>query len=178
MIPLFNSIQSMLNSITSHSVIGKIGILSAAFLTAFLTPIVGLLVTCFVFTVVDMVYGIKVAKRQNKKITSDANWHGTIRKIIDEFTVIGLARLLEYTVLGSQGVFVLTGGVTIIVGLTELWSILENLNTLNPKGPWRVLSRFLTKKGEDLTGINLEEDEHTNDSNVVENSSELAEKPL
>jgi phage-related holin len=82
-------------------VIGKIGILSAAFLTAFLTPIVGLLVTCFVFTVVDMVYGIKVAKRQNKKITSDANWHGTIRKIIDEFTVIGLARLLEYTVLGS-----------------------------------------------------------------------------
>jgi len=68
--------------------------------------------------------------------------------------------------------------VTIIVGLTELWSILENLNTLEPKGPWRVLSRFLTKKGEDLTGINLEEDEHTNDSNVVENSSELAEKPL
>ena len=67
----------------------------------------------------------------------------------------------------SNGVFVLTGGVTIIVSLTELWSILENLNTLNPKGPWRALSQFLTKKGEDYTGIDLETDEHNSDNSVV-----------
>ena len=167
MIHLFSSINSMLNAITNKSILGKVGVFSAAFLTALFTPIVGLLATCFAFTVTDMVYGIKIAKRQHKKITSDQNWHGTIKKIIDEFTVIVLARLLEFSVLGNDGVFVLTGGVTVIVGLTELWSILENLNTLNPKGPWRALNRFLIKKGEAYTGIDLEDNEHNSDLSVV-----------
>ena len=167
MIHILNSIHSALNAITNNSILGKIGIITGSFITAIITPVVGLFIACFAFTVVDMIYGIKVAKRQHKKITSDKNWNGTIRKIIDEFTIIGLARLLEYVVLGSNGVFVLTGGVTVIVSLTELWSILENLNTLNPQGPWRALSAFLTKKGEDYTGINLEEDEHNSDNSVV-----------
>lgn len=54
-------------------------------------------------------------------------------------TLIGLARLIEFTVLDYSGVFVLTGGITVIISLTELWSIIENLNTLYPKGPWKVL---------------------------------------
>lgn len=71
---------------------------------------------------------------------------------------------------------ILSGGVTVIVTLTELWSILENLNTLNPDGPWKALSRFLKKKGEDYTGIELElnkdsnskpNDEHSNDNSMV-----------
>ena len=73
--------------------------------------------------------------------------------------------MLEFTVLGSTGVFVLTGGATVIIGLTELWSILENLNTLNPKGPWRSLSRFLKKKGEDYTGINIDDEYDKHDTN-------------
>ena len=167
MVHIFNSIHSALNAITNNSILGKLGIITGSLITAIITPVVGLFITCFAFTVVDMIYGIKIAKRQQKKITSDKNWKGTIRKIIDEFTIIGLARLLEYTVMCSNGVFVLTGGVTIIVSLTELWSILENLNTLNPKGPWRALSQFLTKKGEDYTGIDLESDEHNSDNSVV-----------
>lgn len=66
----------------------------------------------------------------------------------------------------ESGVFLLTGGATIIITLTELWSILENLNTLDPKGPWRMLSRFLRKKGEDYTGIELHDDKHTDDRKV------------
>ena len=73
--------------------------------------------------------------------------------------------MLEFTVLGSAGVFVLTGGATVIIGLTELWSILENLNTLNPKGPWRALGKFLKKKGEDYTGINIEDNNDNNGTN-------------
>jgi len=79
--------------------------------------------------------------------------------------VIVLARMLEFTVLGSTGIFVLTGGATVIIGLTELWSILENLNTLNPKGPWRALGKFLKKKGEDYTGINIEDNNDNNGTN-------------
>lgn len=83
-------------------------------------------------------------------------------------TLIGLARLIEFTVLDYSGVFVLTGGITVIISLTELWSIIENLNTLYPNGPWKVLKAFLKKKGEDYTGIELDnlDDEHSNDNNV------------
>lgn len=69
----------------------------------------------------------------------------------------------------ESGVFILTGGVTAIITLTEMWSILENLNTVDPNGPWRMLGKFLRKKGEDYTGIELdkEEHEHTDDRKVA-----------
>lgn len=67
----------------------------------------------------------------------------------------------------ESGVFILTGGVTAIITLTEMWSILENLNTVDPNGPWRMLGKFLKRKGEDYTGIELDkDDEHTDDSKV------------
>ena len=155
---------------------GKAAIAVGSFLTAFYSPIALLLATCFVFTAVDMFYGIKVACKFNRKIESHKNWKGTITKILDELTILSLARLLEFAVLGSDGVFVLTGGTTIIIGLTELWSILENLNTLDPKGPWRALGKFLKKKGEDHIGMEIEiNDEHTNNNKL--DSSEL-EKPV
>ena len=90
-----------------------------------------------------------------------------------EFAIIALARLLEFTVVGTTGVFVLTGGATVIITLTELWSILENLNTLYPNGPWRSLSKYLKKKGEAYTGIDLDfdkDDKHDN-SNIKETNS-------
>ena len=149
--------------------IGKILIAIGTVLAAFYSPIVALLITCFAFTAVDMFYGIKVAKVFNKKIESHKSWSGTLTKLLDEFTIISLARLLEFSVVGEQGVFVLTGGVTVIIGLTELWSILENLNTLNPNGPWRALGKFLKKKGEDYIGteINLDgDDTNTNKERI------------
>nr|DAV06134.1 MAG TPA: holin [Bacteriophage sp.] len=71
--------------------------------------------------------------------------------------------MLEFNVLGTDGVFVLTGGATVIITLTELWSILENLNTLNPNGPWRALGKFLKKKGESYTGVELNLNEYDKD---------------
>jgi hypothetical protein len=89
--------------------------------------------------------------------------------LFDEFSILSLARLLEYSVIGAEGVFVLTGGATIILCLTEFWSILENLNTLNPKGPWKALGRFLKKKGEEHIGFELDLEKHGSDS--VDNSA-------
>lgn len=170
MLPIIQSIGRMLNGFSLGTWWGKAAIVIGSFLTAFYSPIVLLLITCFVFTVVDMCYGIKVACKFKKKIESHKSWKGTITKLTDEFTIISLARLLEFAVLGSSGVFVLTGGATIIIGLTELWSILENLNTLDPKGPWRALGKFLKKKGEDHIGMEIEiNDEHT-DNNKLDSS--------
>lgn len=138
-------------------------------MTAYFTPIVGLLAACFGCSVVDMCYGIKVAHMQGRKVTSKRNWKGTLIKIKDEFTLILLAHLIEYAVLGADATLILSGGVTVIVTLTELWSILENLNTLNPDGPWKALGKFLKKKGEDYIGveIDLNKDSNGNDNSMV-----------
>ena len=138
-------------------------------ITGFIAPVQSLLLICFATTVMDMIFGIRVARKQKKMIESGKNCKGTLRKIIDEFTIILLAQGIEWAVLDESGVFVLTGGVTAIVTLTELWSIIENLNTIDPKGPWRILGKFLKKKGEDYTGIELDfnKDEHTDDTKVV-----------
>ena len=69
--------------------------------------------------------------------------------------------------MGESGVSVLTGGVTVIIGLTELWSIIENLNTLNPEGPWKALGKFLRKKGEDYIGTEIELKHNDDDSNNI-----------
>ena len=172
---VWSSMCAAVNSISGETFIGKLLITTGAVLTAYFTPIIGLLICCFATSFVAMLYGIQVAKKQHCKITSDKNRKGTWNKIKGEFAIIALARMLEFSVLGTEGVFVLTGGATVIITLTELWSILENLNTLNPNGPWRALGKFLKKKGESYTGIKLEMNEHDkNDSNknINENSSQ------
>ncbi len=170
MTKLITSIGNMFDGLSAGTWYGKALIGAGSIITAFYSPIALLLLACFAFTVTDMVYGIKIAMRYKKKIESHKNWKGTLTKLIDEFTIISLARLLELAVLGEQGVFVLTGGATVIISLTELWSILENLNTLNPEGPWKALGRFLKKKGEDYIGTEID----LNDGNT--NSDKLDSK--
>lgn len=170
---VWSSIITAINSISGNTFVGKTIIATGALLTACFTPIIGLLITCFATSFVDMVYGIQVAKMQHSKITSSKTRRGTWNKIKAEFAIIALARLLEFTVVGTTGVFVLTGGATVIITLTELWSILENLNTLYPNGPWRSLGKYLKKKGEAYTGIDLDfnkDDKHDN-SNIKETNS-------
>lgn len=170
---VWSSIITAINSISGNTFVGKTIIATGALLTAYFTPIIGLLITCFVTSFVDMVYGIQVAKMQHSKITSSKTRKGTWNKMKAEFVIIALARLLEFTVVGTTGVFVLTGGATVIITLTELWSILENLNTLYPNGPWRSLGKYLKKKGEAYTGIDLDfnkDDKHDN-SNIKETNS-------
>lgn len=163
---ILTQIGYMFNSICGQSQWAKLWLGASALLTAYVVPIVGLLVACFAFTTVDMIYGIKVAKKLGQKITSKKNWHGTLQKIKDEFTIILLAHLLEYVVLNDQMPFVLTGGTTVIICLTELWSILENLHTLDPNGPWRSLGMFLKKKGDEYTGINIQNND-TSDNDLA-----------
>lgn len=54
----------MLSSITGNSAVGKIGVIAGALLAAFFAPIAGLLITCFATTTIDMIYGIKVARKR------------------------------------------------------------------------------------------------------------------
>lgn len=153
---ILHSIWNAFDGLSAETWYGKALIAAGTTLTAFYSPIIALLICCFAFTAVDLIYGLKVARRFNKKIESNKSWKGTLTKLADEWTIISLARLLEYAVLNEDGVFVLTGGATILITLTELWSIIENLNTLDPKGPWKALGKFLKKKGEDYIGTEIE----------------------
>lgn len=166
---LLQSIYHMLQGLSGNTTLGKILIAGGAILTAYFTPIVGLLLVCFLCSAIDMCYGIKVAKKLKKKITSRKNWKGTLTKIKDEFVLILLTHLVEFTIFGATATCVLSGGVTIIIALTEIWSILENLNTINPDGPWKSLGKFLKKKGEKYIGfeIDLTKDSDGNTSIVV-----------
>lgn len=165
-------IENAIYGMTQGSVLGGMLVGAVTAIAGFLAPIQYLLYICFATTVVDMIFGIRVARKLKKKIESSKSWTGTIRKIFHEFIIIALAHGIEWAILDQSGVFVLTGGVTAIVTLTELWSIIENLNTIDPKGPWKVLGKFLKKKGEDYTGIELDfNDEHNDDDHV-------ADKPL
>lgn len=163
---LLSSIGRMLDGFSFGNTLGKVGIVAGSLVAAFYSPIALLLLACFAFTVTDLIYGLKVAKMLKKKLTSKKNWKGTLSKLEHEFVILSLARLLELAVLDETGVFVLTGGATVIISLTELWSILENLNTLNPEGPWKLLGKFLKKKGEDFTGLDLEVDGNSNNSQM------------
>lgn len=162
---IISTISRMLNGLSHNTVLGKGLITAGALMTAYFTPIVGLLITCFTCSVVDMYYGIKVSKKQEKKITSRKNWKGTLVKIRDEFVLILLAHMIEFNIVDDSAMFILSGGITVIIALTELWSILENLNTLNPDGPWKALGKFLKKKGEDYVGITLD----NNDEQITAN---------
>ena len=166
-----NNISNHLESMTQGTFVGKLLISTGAVLAAYFTPILGLLLTCFTTTIVDMLYGFKLAHKQHKKITSDRNRKGTLTKLRDEFAIICLARMIEFTVIGTSGVFILTGGATVIIALTEIWSILETLNALNPNGPWRSLSKFLKKKGEDYTGIDLDINDNNSSNDLKKDNN-------
>ena len=168
-----SNIYNTLNSMINGSIIGKVILAAGSTVVSYLAPIWYLLVICFATTIVDMVYGIKVARKFKKKIESGRNWAGTLRKIRDEAIILALLHGLEWAVVDESGVFILTGGAAVIITLTEIWSILENLNTLDPKGPWRMLGKFLRKKGEDYVGIELNNnDKHTDDSEDGDKPSE------
>lgn len=166
------SIYNTINQITQGSVLGKLGIAIGAAITAFYTPIIGLIVACFVTSVVDLIYGLLVAKKHGRKIESRKTWRGTLTKLLNEFTIISLARLIEYTIFANEGAFILTGGSAVIITLTEFWSILENLNTLDPTGPWKSLGKFLRKKGEDYTTMSLDLDEKNKDDGKSDNMAD------
>lgn len=164
-----SNMGATLNAMVNGSALGKFFLGLGSAVVSYFAPIWYLLVICFATTIVDMIYGFKVARKFKQKIESGKNWAGTIRKLKDEAIILALVHGLEWAVLDESGVFILTGGVTAIITLTELWSIIENLNTLDPKGPWKLLGKFLRKKGEDYTGIDLNfDDDNTNDTPVAE----------
>ena len=58
---IIGSIGRMFEGLSAGTTLGKIGIAIGTILTAFYSPILPLLLTCFAFSITDMIYGIKIA---------------------------------------------------------------------------------------------------------------------
>lgn len=150
-------ITESLIRLSGDSQLTAVGISVLSFAANFFLPVVPVVLTCFGLSLIDLYYGLKVAKVQKAKLESRRTWNGTIKKMRDTFTIVVAARGIELFIINSivESTF-LVGGVSLIIALTELWSILENLNTLNPQGPWRALGKFMRKKGSDALSIDIE----------------------
>lgn len=159
---IFSSICDAVNAITNNSFTGKLLVGAGALATSFFTPIVGLIFACFTLNVADLITGIRVSRKLGKKITSRKNWKGTITKVLQESQLLVLLHVIEHFAFSAVGVetTLLTGGATILICLTEVWSLLENLNTLYPDGPWSILKDLLVKKGQDITGVEIDLDKY------------------
>lgn len=151
-------INNSLNIIANNSLLTKVWITTCAFVSGFFVPVQFCILFVFSMIILDMYYGIKVSITLKRKIESNKSWNGTIRKMRDTFLLLCSMRGIEYFLINDWVTTkVLTCGTALLISLTELWSVLENLNTIDPNGPWKLVSKFLRKKGEEYTGIDLED---------------------
>lgn len=95
---------------------------------AVFAPIKSAVITVIVLTIVDLVSGVIAAKKRNEAITS-AGFGRTVVKIM-VYLVATLCAFLaqKYLVLDVMPVCTL---VTSLIGLTELKSVLENLDSIS-----------------------------------------------
>lgn len=125
-----------------------------AFVVDFFTPLMPIILACYTCILVDMYYGIKVACKQGAAIRSRYGWTGTIKKFRDTSIALVLCNVIERFIIGLDSPFaLLTVVLAVVITLTELLSIVENLNTLDPDGPWKIFGAFLAKKGANKLGI-------------------------
>lgn len=161
---IFKSIKSaityinhILSIISNNSMLTKIWIMATAFLSAFFIPVLYAIIFVFCMIFLDLYYGLKVSVKLHKKIESHKGWAGTINKLKDAFVLLCSMRGIEYFLINDWvNTRVLTCGTALLISITEIWSVIENLNTLDPDGPWRLVGKFLKKKGEEYTGIDID----------------------
>lgn len=156
-------IQRIIETMSSNATVNQLLLISVTFVVNFFVPIIPIILTCWFCIFVDMYYGIKVSIKLNKnkpdhKVQSRLSWRGTISKLKDTATLLMLTQAIETFIIGDDSpLSVLTGTAAVVITVTELWSIIENLNTLNPDGPWRVFAAVLRKKGEKHLDVDLED---------------------
>ena len=74
------------------------------------------------------------------------------------FAIIVFADLIDTHILVSFNAHLVEISAGIVAGV-ELWSAIENLNEIDPTGPWRILSKFIKSKGERYLDITIDKED-------------------
>lgn len=123
--------------------------LEIAFLgiAALFAPIQATLIVAMSLVVVDLITGILAAHKRKEPITS-SGIKRTVGKIVLYELAICLAFVCQQYLTGD--LFPASKLVTAIVGMTELKSVLENIDTIAGTSMFKTILNKLTKSQEDL----------------------------
>ena len=151
-------IEKMLPYITKNTTINKTFLWLTSIATGLIMPVLPMLLVCYVAMIVDTFYGIKVAITLKNKVESRRTWVGLFKKFRDVSIVMLLLHAIELYIIGKDSMFaVIVVVFSTLVCANEVLSIAENLNTIDPHGPWKVFGKYLKKKGTQTLDVDLEE---------------------
>lgn len=105
----------------------------------------------------DAFLGCKISLKNGKKCESRRLWK-TLRKLGWCCATVWFANQIDRNILVSFDAHL----VELFAGLfggVELWSMVENLNTLYPDGPWKILSKVIKAKGEKYLDITIDKED-------------------
>lgn len=134
-----------------------VGTSITSMLSTFFLPIwIPIVATC-ILTLIDMILGMKVALNKGEKIQSRKAW-ATIRKLCFSTMMISCGHLVDQYILTSFNAHLVECFAGMVAGV-ELWSMMENLHTLDPTGPWKLFKKFLKNKGEKYLDITIDKED-------------------
>lgn len=116
---------------------------------AVFAPIQAGIITAFVLICIDLATGLVAAKKRGEKITS-AKIKRTIGKVFLYEIAICVAFLVQQYLTGE--LFPAAKLVTALVGLVELKSVLENLDSISGTSTFKIILSKITKSKDDLGG--------------------------
>lgn len=125
---------------------------------SFFEPINALILWVLIFILVDMITGVWAAYKEGDIITS----HGlqkTIIKFLMYSTSIILLQGIDMYMLTFVECYLAKIGCTIICGI-ELYSVFENCYRITGNEVFKILTQFTSKKIEEKTGVQINENKH------------------
>lgn len=121
------------------------------------TPLWTVLFILLLIVLVDAYLGSKIAFKNQKKFES-RRLRKTLRKFGWCGAIIWFANQIDVSILVSIDAHLVEFFAGLIAGV-ELWSVIENLATLYPDGPWKLLNKFIRKKGEKYLDITIDRED-------------------
>lgn len=126
-------------------------------LSTFLLPIWTTVIAVCVLILIDMILGTRVSINKGEPFQS-RKLGSTLKKFGWSSMAISCAHIMDMYIITSFDAHLveLFAG---MIGGVELWSILENLQTSDPTGPWKIFSKVLKTKGERYLDITIEKED-------------------
>lgn len=138
-------------------------------IAAILMPIKYPLIVALVFILVDLYYGLRVAKKVRKKIDWNYMWRTTVDKFIDSSSIIILGHLIDVYVPHLGDKISLCSFFSWFVCITQLISILSNQITLHPQSPLKLLKVIVNKKIMKQYDIDIEKEMEQKSKSAIRN---------
>lgn len=138
-------------------------------IAAILMPIKYPLTVALIFILVDLYYGLRVAKKVRKKIDWNYMWRTTIDKFIDSSLLIVLGHLIDTYVPYLADKISLCSFFAWFVCITQLLSIVGNQITLHPQSPLKLLKVIVNKKIMKQYDIDIEKEMEQKSKSAIRN---------